>query len=51
MPHEESVALIIDGKAKHFDPAIVDAFVRVSSDFKRVSRRHDESRSELPMAG
>jgi HD-GYP domain-containing protein (c-di-GMP phosphodiesterase class II) len=51
MSHEESVALIIAGKARHFDPAIVDAFVRVADEFARVSRLHCENHDAVRRAG
>ena len=37
MSHEDAVALIVGGKGTHFDPAVVDAFLRVSSSFEAVS--------------
>src|SRR5262249_4788690 len=35
--HEDTVNLIVSGKGTHFDPAVVDAFVRVADTFKKVS--------------
>jgi adenylate cyclase len=40
MPHDKVVDLIVSGKGTHFDPAVVDAFIRVAPGFKNVS---DES--------
>ncbi|HET7699124.1 MAG TPA: CHASE2 domain-containing protein [Vicinamibacterales bacterium] len=37
MSHDEAVALIVRGKGTHFDPAVVDAFLRVSESFEVVS--------------
>ena len=36
--HDRVVDFIVAGKGTHFDPAVVDAFVRVSARFKDVSR-------------
>jgi adenylate cyclase len=37
LSHDETVALIVAGKGTHFDPAVVDAFLRVSGAFDAVS--------------
>lgn len=37
LTHEQAVALIIRGKGTHFDPAVVDAFLRVSASFEALS--------------
>jgi adenylate cyclase len=42
--HEATVQLIERGRGTHFDPAVVDAFVRVADRFKAVS---DEPLSEI----
>lgn len=36
--HQEAVALISAGSGSHFDPAVVEAFERVSWEFERLSR-------------
>ncbi len=35
--HDDAVAFIVGKKGAHFDPAVVDAFVTVAAEFKRVS--------------
>ena len=35
--HEETVKVIEGGRGTHFDPDVVDAFLKVSQDFERVS--------------
>jgi len=35
--HEETVKVIQGGRGTHFDPDVVDAFLKVSQDFERVS--------------
>ena len=42
MPHDEVVAFILKGRGTHFDPAVVDAFVKVSPVLQRLSEHHDE---------
>jgi len=38
MSHQEAVDLIIAAKATHFDPDVVDAFVRVASRLSSVAK-------------
>ena len=35
--HEEAVSFIADGRGTHFDPDVVDAFLAVAAEFKRLS--------------
>ena len=35
-PHDKSKAIIIEGRGKHFDPAIVDGFLDIDGDFDGV---------------
>ena len=35
--HDETVAIIVDGKGTHFDPAVVEAFLSVAAQFKATS--------------
>ena len=35
--HDDAVAFIVGRRGAHFDPAVVDAFVNVAAEFKRVS--------------
>ena len=37
LTHEQAIKLIVSGKGTHFDPAVVDAFLRVSDSFEMVS--------------
>jgi putative two-component system response regulator len=37
LPHQETVDFIIKGRATHFDPDVVDAFLTVSKAFETVS--------------
>jgi len=52
--HEEACALIIEKRGKQFDPDLVDAFVSVSEEFRKIRQMPDESpvdsRSQLEMS-
>ena len=37
MTHEEAVEIIINGKGTHFDPALIEIFLGVSDDYKKLS--------------
>jgi putative two-component system response regulator len=42
MPHEQAVQILIDGKGKHFDPDIIDAFIGLQEEFRAIAARfHD----------
>jgi response regulator RpfG family c-di-GMP phosphodiesterase len=41
IPHEQVVDFIVAGKGTHFDPAVVEAFIRVSTRFRDVSCEAD----------
>jgi CHASE2 domain-containing sensor protein len=42
MRHEEAVAFIVSCRGTHFDPSVVDAFVKVSREIGRVSAARDQ---------
>jgi len=39
LPHEEAARIITEGRDKHFDPDIVDAFVAIEDEFKAIAAR------------
>ena len=39
MPHKEAVRIITEGRDKHFDPDIVDAFLSIEDEFKAIATR------------
>jgi len=43
LTHEEAVRIIIKDKGTHFDPDIVDAFLSVSEEFRKIAREHADS--------
>lgn len=47
MPHEKAVSIIVEGKGKHFDPDMVDAFVELQEDFLAISLRYADSDGDM----
>jgi adenylate cyclase len=39
LPHEEAVRIIGDKRGNHFDPDVVDAFMEVRDEFRRIAER------------
>lgn len=38
MPHQEAANLIVQGKGKHFDPDVTDAFLAIQDEFKAIAQ-------------
>ena len=47
MPHEVAVSIIVDGRGKHFDPDMVDAFVDIQEQFRRIANRYADSDHDI----
>ncbi len=47
MTHEEAVAIIREGRGTHFDPTVVDAFLRVADEFQSLAETFAD-RSDQP---
>jgi putative two-component system response regulator len=45
--HEEAMAIMVDGRARHFDPAILDAFLEIHEEFRAIAARFADSDREL----
>jgi response regulator RpfG family c-di-GMP phosphodiesterase len=43
--HDVARGLILNDKGTHFDPAVVDAFIAIESQFIEVSRQFSEQRA------
>jgi len=43
IPHEKAVQIIIEAKGTQFDPAVVDAFLEVKEDFRRIGLRYADA--------
>ena len=48
MDHDEVAEIIIDGKWKHFDPDVVDAFVAAISEFKEIAAKYRDDDVRCP---
>ena len=47
MPHEKAMAIIEDGRGLHFDPDMVDAFVRIQDQIRAIAQRFADSDAAL----
>jgi cyclic di-GMP phosphodiesterase len=47
MSHEKAVGIMIEGKGKHFDPDLIDAFLELQEEFQDISQRYADSDQEL----
>jgi putative two-component system response regulator len=47
MPHEKAVDIMVEGRGKHFDPDILDAFLQLQPEFRAIAARFHDSDAEL----
>ena len=47
MPHEKAVHIIIEGKGTHFDPDMVDAFVELQDEFKKIAASYADTDADM----
>jgi putative two-component system response regulator len=47
MSHDEAVEIIVAGRAQHFDPDIVDAFIEIQDSFREIAERYADGDIEL----
>ena len=47
MPHEQALAIITEGRGRHFDPDMVDAFMVIHEEFRAIAQRYGDSDAEL----
>jgi len=50
-PHEKAVEIIVEGKGKHFDPDIVDAFLELQDTFRNIALTFADYDEERQMLG
>ena len=50
-PHEKAVQIIIEGKGRHFDPDLVDAFVALQETFRNIALTFADYEEERQMLG
>ena len=41
-PHEQTIKIIVDGKGRHFDPNVVDAFAAIADEFELIAGRYSD---------
>jgi putative two-component system response regulator len=46
-PHDKAVAIIREGRDKHFDPHMVDAFLQIAEEFEDIASRFTDSDAEV----
>lgn len=42
MPHAVAAGMIVEGRGSHFDPDVVDAFLRRQEDFQRIAATYKD---------
>ena len=47
MPHEQAVALIAEGRERHFDPDVCDAFLAIQAQFQAIAAQFSDGEAEL----
>jgi putative two-component system response regulator len=47
MPHVEALKIIIEGRGKHFDPNIVDAFLTLQEEFQAIAECFKDNESDI----
>ena len=47
MPHEKAVQIITEGKGSHFDPDMVDAFLELEQEFKKIAAAFADSDEDM----
>jgi putative two-component system response regulator len=49
--HEKAVEIIAEGRGRHFDPDVTDAFLRIAHQFRAIALRHADTQEELESEG
>ena len=47
MPHEKAVQILLDGRGRHFDPDILDAFIELQTEFRAIAARFHDSDHDM----
>ena len=47
MSHEKASAIIADGRGKHFDPDVVDAFLQLADEFHAIAEKYADNDEDL----
>jgi putative two-component system response regulator len=47
VPHDQAVATIFQGRASHFDPDMVDAFIEIQDEFSAIAERFSDTDEDM----
>lgn len=47
VPHEQAVGIIFQGRASHFDPDLVDAFMEIQDEFAAIAQRYSDTELDM----
>jgi putative two-component system response regulator len=47
MPHDDAVKIMLEGRAQHFDPDMIDAFIACQDQFKIIGEKYADSEADL----
>lgn len=47
MPHEKAVEIILQGRAQHFDPDMVDAFIELQDEFRYIAASYADNEETM----
>ena len=47
MPHDEAVKIMLEGKGRHFDPDVIDAFMECEAEFKAIGEKYSDSEADV----
>ncbi len=47
MLHDDAVKIMLEGRAQHFDPDMIDAFIACQEQFKMIGEKYADSESDL----
>jgi len=47
LSHDMAVSIITEGKGKHFDPDVVDAFLEIQNEFRVIASEHADSDADM----
>ncbi|MDR3376079.1 MAG: HD domain-containing phosphohydrolase [Ancalomicrobiaceae bacterium] len=43
IPHDQAIAIMLEGRGRHFDPNVIDAFAEISDEFRDIADRYSDS--------
>ncbi len=47
MSHDEAVAIMREGRGTHFDPDVLDAFLRIQDTFRCIAERYTDTETDM----